>query len=257
MPKNTYTTSSGKTIKLNHSLSDRMKAGREAKAQRKAAYLSSLPKERWKRLLYRLEPKRMYHYWFSRDGGIMALKILGIGLVVCFLLIVGLFAYFRKDLPKLANINGGNSGGSIAYYDRTGTQLLFQDYGAFKRVPVSYNNISPYMRDATVSIEDKNFFHEGAFSFRGIARAAVNNLKGGSEQGASTISEQLVKMDEGWTGDRTVSIKVKELILATELEREYSKDDILNAYLNIARTVVLTTAYSLQPRTTSTRMRAN
>src|ERR1700753_832262 len=115
-PKNTYTTSSGKTIKLNRSLSDRVRAGKEAKAQRKAAYLSSLPKERWKRLLYRMHPKRLYQYWFSRDGAIMALKIAGIGFVVVFLLIVGLFAYFRKDLPKIQNINSGNSGGSIAYY---------------------------------------------------------------------------------------------------------------------------------------------
>src|ERR1700733_15390649 len=100
LPKNTYTTSSGKTIKLNRSLTDRVKAGREAKAQRKAAYLSTLPKERWKRVLYRLHPKRLYQYWFSRDGAIMALKVVGIGFVVMFLLIVGLFAYFRKDLPK-------------------------------------------------------------------------------------------------------------------------------------------------------------
>src|SRR6185312_8933526 len=111
-PKNTYTTSSGKTIKLNRSLGDRMRASKEARAQRKAAYLSTLPKERWKRLLYRMHPKRMYQYWFSRDGAIMALKVVGIGLVCVFLLIVGLFAYFRKDLPKIEDINGGDSGGS-------------------------------------------------------------------------------------------------------------------------------------------------
>jgi membrane peptidoglycan carboxypeptidase len=233
-PKNSYTTSSGKTIKVNRSLTDRVRAGREAKAQRKAAYLSSLPKERWKRLLYRLQPRRMYRYWFSRDGAIMALKVMGIGFVVAFLLLVGLFAYFRKDLPKLSQINSGNSGGTISYYDRTGSVLLFQDYGAFKRLPVSSNNISPYLKDATVAIEDRNFYSEGAFNLRSIARAAVNNVRGGSTQGASTITEQLVKMDEGWTGDRTVSIKVKELILATEVEREYSKNDILTAYLNLA-----------------------
>src|SRR5581483_5482088 len=97
-------------IKVNRTLSERMKAGREAKAQRKAAYLSTLPKEPWKRLLYRMHPKRLYTYWFSRDGAIMALKVAGIGFVVIFLLIVGLFAYFRKDLPKINDLNSGNSG---------------------------------------------------------------------------------------------------------------------------------------------------
>jgi penicillin-binding protein 1A len=233
-PKNTYTTKSGKSIKVNRSLTDRVRAGREAKAQRKAVYLSTLPKEPWKRLLYRLEPKRLYKYWFSRDGGIMALKILGISFVVGFLLVVGLFAYFRKDLPKIKDINSSDSGGSIAYYDRTGQTLLFQDYDAFKRIPVTSDKISKYMKDATVAIEDKDFYHEGAFNVKGITRAAVNNLKGGSTQGGSTITQQLVKLNEGWTSDHTVSRKVKELILAVELEREYSKDDILSGYLNLA-----------------------
>ncbi len=234
-PKNTYTTSSGKTIKLNRSLTDRMKAGREAKAQRKAAYLSTLPKEHWKRLLWRLEPKRMYHYWFSRDGAIMALKIVGVGFVVCFLLIVGLFAYFRKDLPKIQDINNANDGGgNVSYYDKTGQTLLFHDSGAFKRLPVTGDNISPYMKEATIAVEDKGFYHEGAFNIKGITRAAINNLRGGSTQGGSTITQQLVKLNEGWTSDHTISRKVKELILAVELEREYSKDDILTAYLNMA-----------------------
>lgn len=232
--RNTFTTKSGKTIKVNRSLSDRVRASREAKAQRRAAYLSTLPKERWKRLLYRLEPKRLYRYWFSRDGAIMALKVAGIGFVVVFLFVVGLFAYFRKDLPKIQDINSGNSGGSIAYYDKTGKTLLFQDYDAFKRIPVDGKDISPYMKEATIAIEDKDFYHEGAFNVKGMTRAALNNLKGGSTQGGSTITQQLVKLNEGWTNDHTYSRKVKELILAVELEREYSKNDILAAYLNMA-----------------------
>jgi hypothetical protein len=106
-------TKSGKTIKVNRSLGDRMKASREAKARRKAAYLSSLPAQPWKRMLYRMSPKRIVRYWFSREGALMALKIAGVGFVVMFLLVVGVFAYFRKDLPQIKDISGNAFGGSI------------------------------------------------------------------------------------------------------------------------------------------------
>lgn len=233
--KNTFTTRSGKTIKINRSLNERMKANRDARARRKAEYLSSLPKEPWKRFLYRISPKRFFAYWFSREGGIMALKIAGISFVVMFLLIVGIFAYFRKDLPQIKDISGNNFGGSVTYYDRTGKIILFQDYTDRKRTPVTGDNISPYMKQATIAIEDKNFYKHGAFDTKGITRAAFHDITGkGGTQGGSTITQQLVKLNEGWTNDQTIARKVKELILSVELEREYSKDDILIGYLNMA-----------------------
>lgn len=233
---NTYTTRSGNSIKLNRSFSGRRAASKDARARQRATYLSTLPKNRWKRFAYRLEPRRLAHYWFSREGGIMALKITGVGIVVVFLLLVGMFAYFRKDLPNITDVTGNNIPGSISYYDSTGKTLLFQDYNAVKRTPVESNNISPYMKEATVAIEDRNFYHEGAFNIRGIFRAAYDDLFHRSEglQGASTITEQLVKLNENWIGQRTIGVKVKELILAVELSREYSKDDILTGYLNVA-----------------------
>lgn len=232
--KNTFTTRSGNTIKLNRSMGERRRAGKEATARRRAAYLSTLPREPWKRALYRLDPKRLAKYWFSREGGIMALKITGISFVFIFLVIIGLFAYFRKDLPKIKDISGSTFPGSITYYDRTGKTVLFQDYNAYKRIPVQSNQISKYLKDATVAIEDKAFYHEGGFNLKSILRASINNASGGDTQGGSTITQQLVKLNEGWTNNRTISRKVKELILATELGREYSKDDILTGYLNIA-----------------------
>lgn len=233
---NTFVTRSGKSIKVNRSLGDRLKASKEAKARRKAAYLSSLPAQPWKRFLYRISPKRMAKYWFSREGALMALKITGITFVVGFLFIVGVFAYFRKDLPKINDVSGNSFGGSITYYDRTGQTLLYQDYDAKKRVPVKDEQIAEVMKQATLAIEDRNFFEHGAFDTKGILRAAVNEVKGGSggRQGGSTITQQLVKLSEGWENERTVSRKVKELILAVELEREYSKKEILTGYLNMA-----------------------
>lgn len=229
-----YKTSSGKSIKLNQSISDRKKAKKAERAAERALYLSTLPKNRWKRLLVRLEPKRLYHYWFSREGAIMSLKIVGVAVLAGFLLTIGLFAYFRKDLPQLKDISGDSLGGSVSYYDSTGKVLLFQDYEGVKRVPVQSNQISPYMKDATVAIEDKDFYKEGAFDVRSIFRAAYNDFSGHSLQGASTITEQLVKLNEGWTGSRTVGTKIKEVILAVEVDREYTKDQILTGYLNIA-----------------------
>lgn len=166
----------------------------------------------------------------------MALKILGISIIALFVLMVGMFAYFRKDLPNITDVSGNNLGGSISYYDRTGKTLLFQDYSAEKRIPVPSQNISPYMKDATVAIEDKSFYHEGAFNVKGITRAAFHDLfsSGGGLQGGSTITQQLVKLNENWTNQRTITRKIKEVILAVELEREYSKDEILTGYLNAA-----------------------
>jgi penicillin-binding protein 1A len=232
--RNTYTTRSGKTIALNQSAAQRRKAKKDAAAKKKAAYLSSLPKEPWKRFLYRINPKRVAKYWFSREGGIMALKVLGIAFVVGFVVLVGVFAYFRKDLPKIKDISGNNFGGSVTYYDRTGKTVLFQDYDDRKRIPVEGTEISKYMKQATIAIEDKNFYSHGAFDTKAIIRAVVADVTGGQRQGGSTITQQLVKINEGWTNDSTITRKVKELILAVELEREYNKDDILVGYLNMA-----------------------
>ena len=234
--RSTITTKSGKTIKLNRSLSDRIKERKAAQSADKAAYLATLPKDRFKRLLFRLHPKRLAQYWFSRQGGIMALKIIGVSIVVGFFMTIGLFAYFRKDLPKIKDLSGDSLGGNITYYDRTGQTVLFNDYNAVKRIPVPSSSISSYIKEATVATEDKDFYKHGAFDVRGIMRAAYHDARGtgGAVQGGSTITQQLVKLNENWTDNRTVTRKVKELILAVELEREYSKDDILTGYLNIA-----------------------
>lgn len=230
-----HVTKSGKTIKLHTSLSDRVKASRDEKALRKAERLRGLPKSRIKRIAYRLNPKRLAAYWFSREGGIMALKLTGIGIVVLFVVMIGVFAYFRKDLPNLRDISGNNVGGSIRYYDRTGQTLLWEDYDAVKRIPVQSDQISEYLKQATIALEDRDFYKHGGFDMKGITRAAFANITGGStSQGGSTITQQLVKLSQDWTRDRSYTRKVKELILAVELERSYTKDQILTGYLNTA-----------------------
>ena len=232
---NIHTTKSGQKIKLQQSLLQRYVAHRDRKELRKAELLRDMPKGRIRRILYRLNPKRLYKYWFSKQGGIMALKLIGIGLVALFILMVGIFAYFRKDLPNLKDISGDNIGGSIRYYDKTGGTLLWEDYDAVKRIPVEQNQISQFVKDATVAVEDREFYKHGGFDVKGIMRAGVANLTGGgTSQGGSTITQQLVKLTQDWTKDRTYTRKIKELILSVELERSYSKDEILAGYLNAA-----------------------
>lgn len=232
--RNVHVTKSGKTIKVNRSIVQRWVQRKDASEQRKAARKASLPQGRVKRFFYHFHPKRVYKYWFSRDGAIMAVKIAGIGFAVGFIIIVGLFAYFRKDLPNLRDISGNKIGGSVRYYDRTGKTLLFEDYDAVKRIPVK-GDVAQYLKDATVAVEDKDFFKHGGFDVRGITRAGVNNVLGkGGTQGGSTITQQLVKLTQNWTRDRSYTRKAKELILSVELERSYSKQEILAGYLDAA-----------------------
>lgn len=235
--RNTVTTKSGKIIKINRSLKEKFTSRKEEKARRKAERLAGMPKSRVKRFFWRLHPKRMYKYWFSREGGIMALKVTGVSIVAGFILVAGVFAYFRKDLPDLRDISGDNIGGSVQYYDRTGQHLLWEDFDAVKRVPVAGDQISQNLKDATVAIEDQEFYNHGGFDAKGISRAAINNVLGGGEtrQGGSTITQQLVRLTNDEVGkEQTYQRKIKELILSIELERSFSKEEILTGYLNTA-----------------------
>ncbi len=223
-------------IKINRAISSSRISQNFADNSKKMIYKDKMPNGFWPRMKFRLKPKHLYEYWFSKQGAIMALRIIGISIVVFFLLIIALFAYYRKDLPKFTGIDGQNLGGSISYYDRSGQHLIYQDNNGIVRLPVSSDKISQYLKEATIAVEDKNFYKEGAFDLKGILRAAFHDIFGiGSGlQGGSTITQQLVKLNENWTNDHTISRKIKELILAVEIEREYSKDQVLNGYLNIA-----------------------
>ncbi|MBI2588695.1 penicillin-binding protein [Candidatus Saccharibacteria bacterium] len=221
-------------MKINRSLGERWTALKESKARRKVDRLRGLPKSRLKRLIWRLNPRRLAEFWFSRDGAIMALKITGIVILFFFIFTLGVFAYFRKDLPDIS-VSGTKLGGSISYYDRTGQTLLWQDYDAIKRVPVASSDISQFIKDATIVVEDKDFYKHRGFDIRGITRAAFNDIfRKGGKQGGSTITQQLVKLNQDWTQERTVGRKIKEIILAVELERSFTKDEILTGYLNTA-----------------------
>lgn len=230
---------SSKALSVYSNLNNRRKVKKEALQRRKAEYLATLPKHPVKRAMYRLHPRRFWAYWFSREGGIMALKIAGVGTLLLFLLIAGLFAYYRQEIAAIRPTELASRVQTTVtrYYDRNDV-LLWEDkgFGDYKLV-VKSEEISDKMKQATIAIEDKDFYKHGGFSATGIIRASWNNLRGGDTQGASTLTQQLVKQvffrDEA--GDRSfggVPRKIKETILAIEVERSYNKDQILTMYLN-------------------------
>lgn len=226
-------------LKVYSNLSHKRKTKKDSKARARAEYLASLPKHPVKRFFYRLHPKRVAKYWFSKRGAFMALKLLGVFILFSALLIGAVFAYYRKDLDAIRP-------GKIAervqttvtkYYDRNGV-LLWEDKGEGDyRLTVKSEEISDYMKKATIAIEDKDFYKHGGISPTGILRSVFNNASGGYTQGGSTLTQQLVKQvflstEASKRGLDGVPRKIKEVILAIEVERMYTKDQILNLYLN-------------------------
>jgi len=142
------------------------------------------------------------------------------------------FAWFAKDLPTPAKIANRHAAESTKIYDRTGQTLLYET-GEQKRTSVESVQISPYLKDAEVSVEDANFFRHRGFDAKAIFVAMGEKVTGRRSvaRGGSTITQQFVK-NALLTSDRSLIRKFKELILAVELEFMYSKDQILTMYLN-------------------------
>ena len=231
--------SPSKRMNLYANLAQKHKTKKDKDARERAEYLATLPKHPVKRFFYRLHPKRLAKYWFSKRGGLMALKILGVSILLMLLLIGGMFAYFRKDLDK---IRPGELAKRVQttvtkYYDRN-DNLLWEDKGTGNyQLVVESDQISDYLKKATVAIEDRNFYNHHGISISGMLRAMLSTASRRQVQGGSTLTQQLVKQvffaDEA--GDRSISgipRKIKEIILAIEVERMYSKDQILSLYLN-------------------------
>lgn len=122
------------------------------------------------------------------------------------------------------------TGFSTQILDRNGV-VLYDVYANQNRQPEALADIPLYLRQATVSIEDKNFYSHGGFDPVGIARGFLRIFTTGRAAGGSTITQQLVK-NALLTSDRSLIRKAKEFVLAVEIERKYTKDQILQMYLN-------------------------
>lgn len=148
-----------------------------------------------------------------------------------FSFILLLFAWFAKDLPSPNKINSRLLAESTKILDRDGN-LIYEVHGDKNRTLISFEEMPKYIKDASVAIEDKDFYKHKGFSAKGYLRALYYDFtKKKAAQGGSGITQQFVK-NALLTPEKTISRKIKELILSIEIEIVYSKDDILKMYLN-------------------------
>ena len=158
-------------------------------------------------------------------------KFFRLGLILGgFIFVVGAtvfgIAYFTVNIPD-PNSYVNSQATIIQYADGSEIGRI----GAQNRTIIPLANIPIQLRHAVLAAEDKNFYSNRAFSITGIVRAAINNLRGGSLQGGSTITQQYAKT-AFLTPNRDIKRKIKELIIAIKLENQFSKDQILENYLN-------------------------
>lgn len=143
---------------------------------------------------------------------------------------IGIVDYYSADLPSITGLSADNLPQATRIYDRHGT--LIDELYTENRTVVPLSRISPWLRAATISVEDRTFYQNSGVDYRRILGAAAFDLTHrAAAEGASTITQQVVKNDV-LTNEKTISRKIKELILAEEMERRYSKDEILSLYLN-------------------------
>ena len=220
---------------------ERMKYKRKFKkdrrARKRAEDLASLPKNPVKRFFAHLSPKRVFRYWFSLRGLKTFAKIVGVLVLLVVIGVGALFLYYRKDIADIQLSNITISDTVNTYLDRNGV-VLWEDTGTENyRLVVEGDEISEYVRQATVAIEDKNFYNHPGVDFTALLRAVFATLSKKSVQGGSTLTQQLIKQiyfaDEAASENRGgIARKIKELILSLELEKMYDKEQIITMYLN-------------------------
>lgn len=175
----------------------------------------------------RREYSRLWRFKFlsNASNGILIL-------VVGFLLLTfGAVIFFATQVPSPSDLTNRDIAQATKIYDRDG-ELLYDIYLDQNRTPIKLEEVPVHVKESTIAIEDKDFYKHGGFSLIGITRALFDTITSRSiAGGGSTLTQQLVK-NALLSGERTVVRKLKEFILAIQVERAYSKDQILEMYLN-------------------------
>lgn len=159
-------------------------------------------------------------------------KIFGLIFGAGVLFVIGIFVWFARDLPSPGKINTRFVAESTKIYDRSGNHLLYEVHGEEKRTQIPYSEMLETTRYATIALEDQEFYSHHGIKLSSIMRAVFKDvINFGKAQGGSTITQQLIKHSL-LTSEKTFTRKIKEVILAIELEQKFSKDEILAMYLN-------------------------
>ena len=175
--------------------------------------------------------KRLPKPRFPKFSLLKALSILSLTIFLTGFLAGASFWYFiLRDLPSPQKLSSRHQKVSTKIYDRNGV-LLYNIYKDQNRTPVSLSDIPVQVKLATIAIEDAEFYSHPGFSIKGIARAAIKNYKEQRLTGGSTITQQLVK-NTLLSPEKTYIRKLKEITLAIQVEMNFTKDEILEMYLN-------------------------
>ncbi|MBU0531232.1 MAG: PBP1A family penicillin-binding protein [Candidatus Uhrbacteria bacterium] len=145
---------------------------------------------------------------------------------------LGVFAWATKDLPDPDELIVREVAQSTKIFDQSGEHLLYEIHGNENRTLVQLDELPQYLIDATISVEDQQFYKHGGFNPVRIFKGVVfGTLFKGRAEGGSTLTQQFVK-NAVLTDERKISRKIKELVLSIEIERRFSKDQILQMYFN-------------------------
>ncbi len=173
--------------------------------------------------------KFVSHHLRKHGARNIFLFVVSSGIILVSILLIWVSTF---KIPSLDTIEERKIGQSTKIYDSTGKILLYDVYQNAKRTSVPFEEISGYIKEAVVSIEDKDFYTHKGFKPTSFIRAVlINTISAEFAQGGSTITQQVVK-NSILVGDKTITRKLKEIALSIKLERVISKDQILSMYLN-------------------------
>ncbi len=141
------------------------------------------------------------------------------------------FAWFSRDLPNPDQLIDREIAQTTTIYDRSGEHILYEVHGEEKRTLLELEDIPDHVIQSTIAIEDRNFYRHRGFSVWAILRTMATNFLRGERAGGSTLTQQFVK-NAILGPEKRYSRKIKELVLAQRIEKRFSKDEIIQMYLN-------------------------